>query len=259
MEKRNAQRLIWIFTAAFWLMATTAFGALTPTLKLFPRDVTDHLKNTGSVAKSMETDLKGVIGNLENQIQLYEASSCQGSDDPGCQEIARQMGESYQGMLEVMKRSLPGMKSSIIATNKGIEANIRRELGKKTTPRGVQRLLGKQAVPKIYKHRFSLSKRFAKYHQLISTGARDNLATLAAEIYLDSNEVIRFIDLMEAEIAQQETVLELGRMYGTITPEMSSTVENVKVLIFGEADVDSSVPEAMGDGVAQFRSPLEMD
>jgi hypothetical protein len=241
------------------LIATAAYADTAPRLNLFPKDVTEYLSNTGSVAKTMETDLKGVIAGLETQMKLYEASGCSGSEDPGCAEIAKQMGQHYKEMLQVMKQSLPEMKQSVIATNRGIEKNLRQELGDKTTPADIQRLLGKAAEPKVFKGRFSLSSRFAKYHQLISTGNKDTLATLAAEIYLDSGEVIKMIDLMEAEIAQQETIIQLGGMYGTLTPEMANTVEAVKSVIFGEDEGETALPEAPKGESGAYRSPLEME
>lgn len=241
------------------LIATIALADSAPRLNLFPRDVTEYLSNTGSVAKSMETDLKGVISGLETQMNLYEASGCGGSEDPGCAEIAKQMGEHYKEMLHVMKESLPEMKQSVMATNRGIEKNLRKELGGKTTPADIQRLLGKASEPKVFKGRFSLSSRFAKYHKMISVGNKDTLATLASEIYLDSAEVIKMIDLMEAEIAQQETIIQLGGMYGTLTPEMANTVESVKTVIFGEDEGEFSLPEAPAGDAGVFHSPLEMD
>ncbi|MEH0022097.1 MAG: hypothetical protein V6Z89_20765 [Desulfobacter sp.] len=230
-----------------------------PKLNLFPIDVTEHLRNTGVVAKDMENRLKGAIGKLENQTKLYNETGCKGSEDPGCIEIAKQMGDHYMEMITIMKNSLPEMKSSIRSTNKGIGANLRKELGKKTTPADIQRLLSQKNKPKVFKGKYSLSSRFAKYHELISSGRTNNLATLASEIYLDSKEVLNMIDLMEAEISQQETYIRLGRMYGTLTSEMMETVQAVKSVVFGEAEDDSALPFMEDENSGGFHSPLEMD
>jgi hypothetical protein len=246
-------------TISVLLMAATVFADSAPRLNLFPKDVTEYLSQTGTVAKSMETDLKGVISGLETQMKLYQASGCSGSDDPGCAEIAKQMGDRYNEMLQVMKASLPEMKQSVTATHNGIEKNLRKELGEKTTPADIQRLLGKAAEPKVMKGRFSLSSRFAKYHQLISSGNQDTLASLAAEIYLDSGEVMKMIDMMDAEIAQQQTIIKLGGMYGTLTPQMANTVEAVKNVIFGEDEGENALPTAPpAPNAGGFQSPLEM-
>lgn len=249
--------LVTLIIAAFIIPQASA--ASTPRLKLFPSDVTEHLSNTGATAGAMESNLKGVIQKLETQSQLYNETGCEGSTDPGCEEIAKQMGDHYIEMLTIMKESLPEMKHSIQATNKGIEKNLRKELGKKTSPADIQRLLSKQSKPKVFKGRYSLSSRFARYHKMISSGRNNSLATLAAEIYLDSNEVLNMIELMEAEIAQQETLHKLGQMYGTLTPEMISTVDAVKTVILGEAKEESTLPEARGGDIEAFHSPLEMD
>ncbi len=246
----TALSIIFFFT-------TISLAASAPRLNLFPSDVTEHLSETGETARAMETELKGVIKGLETQMNLFKASDCEGSTgDPGCESISRQMGERYQEMLDIMKSSLPEMRSSIMATNKGIEKNLRKELGGKTTPADIQKMLGKKAKPKVIKGRFSLSARFAKYHDLISSGGEQSLAKLASEIYLDSKQVLEMIDLMDAEMARQETIIKLGSMYGTITPEMSDTVGAVKTVIFGEPEGESTLPEAPGGEAGGFESPL---
>jgi len=242
------------------LFSVSSFAASAPRLNLFPRDVTEHLSNTGNAAKAMENNLKDVIKGLDTQMKLHKASGCDGSTDPGCDEIAKQMSGHYQKMLNVLKESLPEMKHSIKATNRGIQKNLRKEIGKKTSPADIQRMLSKSNKPKVFKGRFSLSSRFAKYHSMISSGSQSSLATLAAEIYLDSNEVLKMIDLMEAEMAQQETIIKLGSMYGTITPEMTNTVDAVKSVIFGEEDSENAgLPDTVESETGTFQSPLEMD
>lgn len=238
---------------------TGSFAASAPRLNLFPRDVAEHLSNTGQTAKAMENRLKEVITGLDTQMRLYQASGCEGSIDPGCEEIAKQMGEHYQEMLTIMQESLPEMKHSVVATNKAIQSNLRKELGKKTTPAGIQKMLSSKSKPKVVNGRFSLSKRFAKYHALIRAGNGNSLVKLAAEIYLDTSEVIKMIDLMEAEMTRQETIISLGRMYGTITPEMTNTVESVKSVIFGEPESETALPKAMGEKEDGFHSPLALD
>jgi len=262
MERRASfNRIIVLGFVTFLLTTfTTSQGsaATKPRLNLFPVDVTQHLSNTGVVAGAMESNLKVTIQKLESQSKLYNETGCEGSIDPGCEEIARQMGDQYMEMLTIMKENLPEMKNSISATNSGIEKNLRRELGKKTSPADIQRLMAKQQKPKVFKGRYSLSSRFAEYHKLVSTGSNNNLASLASEIYLDSKEVLNMIELMEAEIAQQETLHKLGMMYGTLTPEMMSTVDAVKTVIFGETEDELALPEAKGDEATAFQSPLEM-
>ena len=255
--------LLKIVTAAFCLATLTVSqiqAGITPKLNLFPSDVTEYLSNTGAVAGAMEESLKSVIGEMEAQSRLYNETGCQGSDDPGCDEIAKQISSKYSEMLSIMQENLPAMKQAVMATNQGIGKNLRQELGRKTTPYGIQTLLSKKAKPKVIKGRYSLSSRFAKYHEMISSGSKNTLATLAAEIYLDSREVLAMIDLMEAEITQQQAVIKLGQMYGTLTPEMLSTVDAVKTVIFGEPEDSSGLlPSAEDVGAGQFKSPLEMD
>ena len=258
-QHRSLTTILTITVTAAWLL-TSAAGALAsrPRLNLFPTDVKEQLSNTGAVAGVMERNLRSTIEKLETQTRLYPETGCEGSSDPGCLEISRQMGDQYMEMLSIMKANLPEMRSSIAATNRGIEKNLRRELGKKTAPADIQRFLGKQEKPKVFKGRYSLSSRFSQYSQLIRTGNTSNLASLAAEIYLDSREVLTMIDIMEAEIAQQETIHQLGQMYGTLTPEMITTVDAVKAVIFGDIDDGSVLPEAHSANAESYRSPLEL-
>lgn len=263
MKKKNlfySVSMIGMFTLFAAVFAFNQAGAASrPTLNLFPGDVTENLSHTGSVAKKMENNLKGTIQKLDAQRKLYEQTGCDGSSEPGCDELAKQMGDHYMEILTIMKENLPQMKRSISATHKGIETNLRKEVGKKTSPADIQRLLGKNGKPKVFKGKYSLSSRFAQYHSMISRGSNNTLASLAAEIYLDSGEVLNMIGLMEAEIAQQETMIKLGQMYGTLTPQMVDTVDAVKAVIFGEVEDQGSLPMADGGDAGGFHSPLEMD
>jgi len=242
------------------VMMPCAWAGVSPRLNLFPSDVTEHLSNTGAVAGAMEESLKTVIHDLDSQQRLYDETGCRGSGDPGCEAIAKQISEKYSEMLSIMEENLPEMKHAVRATHQGIGKNLRQELGRKTSPAGIQALLSDKAKPKVFKGRYSLSGRFSQYQKMISSGGKNTLATLAAEIYLDSREVLTMIDLMEADIARQQTVIKLGQMYGTLTPEMMSTVDAVKTVIFGEPEDDSGILPTGEEGSAeQFKSPLEMD
>ena len=239
---------------------TSVFAVSRPKINLFPNDVAEHLSQTGIIAASMEKSLKDVITKLEEQSKLYKETGCEGSIDPGCDKLSKQMGNTYMEMLSIMKKSLPKMKHSIRATNVGLAKNLRKELGKKTSPADIQRLLGKQNKNKVFSGRYSISRRFVKYQQMISSGKKNTMAVLAAEIYLDSKSVLSMIDIMDAEISQQITLHTLVQAYGTLTPEMIETVDNVKNVIFGEPDDDSALPNMHNGNIhGGFVSPLEME
>ena len=84
--------------------AITAKAATnTPTIRLFPTTVVEDLRQTGNVARDMETGLQDVIGKLDQQQQLYQESKCEGAEnDSGCQRLARQIGATYLEMLTIM-------------------------------------------------------------------------------------------------------------------------------------------------------------
>ncbi|WP_321419124.1 hypothetical protein [uncultured Desulfobacter sp.] len=241
------------------VMAGSAVGA--PVINLFPSDVQEHISHTGTMAKDMETALKGVIEKLDTQTKLYREIGCDNSDDPGCMEIKKQIGDHYKDMLEIMESSLPKMRQTMAATGRGIEKRIKKELGRKTSPSGIQKLLSGGGQPKVVKSRVSLSSRFAKYYDMIKSGGGTSIASLASEIYLDSRAVMETIDLMEQEIQRQKMVIVVEGQWGTVTPEMVSMVNTVKEIVFGEYD-DTAVLPVMAVGPeteGAFGSELDMD
>ena len=72
-----------LLAAAVLILAQSAL-ANTPTIRLFPTTVVEDLRQTGNVARDMETGLQEVLGRLDQQQQLYQESKCDGAeDDPG--------------------------------------------------------------------------------------------------------------------------------------------------------------------------------
>ena len=250
-------------------MQGLAFAKTSPTLRLFPTTVVESIKHTSETAKAMEVDLQSVIERLNQQEELYTASKCEGAEaEQGCREIAGQLSQTYLEMLNVMESRLPDMEDSVRATNTSLERRIRKELGRKTTPRGLQKLLEKTPLnisqPAHYKRRAGrLSEKFRQYYRLVATapktGAGGSLAAVAAEIYLDTQEVKDLIALTRDEISRAKLMIDLDQMYGIITPEMFEMVGRVKTIIFGETGEEESIPDPpQGNMKAEYRSPLEM-
>ena len=129
-------------TIAIVLMAAQAATANTPTIRLFPTTVVEDLRQTGNVARDMETGLQEVIGRLDQQQELYLETKCNGAeDDPGCQRLAKQIGATYLEMLTIMEERLPDMEHTVNNTRKSLEKGLRNELGKKMTPWKLQETL----------------------------------------------------------------------------------------------------------------------
>jgi len=111
--KRKFVRRLMSGCLLFMPMAVHA-GSQTPTIKLFPTTVLEEIKHTGNVAAEMETGLQTVIARLDEQQTLYIESKCEGNEgDPGCEQIARQMGNSYLEMLTVLWDKLPAMDTAV--------------------------------------------------------------------------------------------------------------------------------------------------
>ncbi len=250
-------------------MPTWVGASTTPTLRLFPTNVVESIKHTSETAKAMEADLQSVIEQLNQQEELDSASKCEGAEsEPGCRQIAEQLSQAYLEMLDVMESRLPGMEDSVRATNLSLERRIRKELGRKTTPRGLQKLLAKTplqpAEPARYKRRPGrLSEKFKQYYRLVATaprtGSGGSLAAVAAEIYLDTQEVQDLIALTRDEISRAKLMIDLDQVYGIITPEMFEMVGRVKTILFGDAGDSEGIPDPpQGELESAYQSPLGM-
>lgn len=218
-----------------------------PTLNLFPKDVAHYIKETGNNAKQLEDTLRDDVKGFDKQMALYKNSHCQEADsDPGCNEIKSRIEKHYRKILTTMDRHLPEIKSSINSASSSLEKRITKRIGREMSPRDIQRQLGDKKMPKIYDGRFSMSKRFSDYHKLIGRNDSSSLMVMASEIYLDTSSARDWIDLIESDIARQEVILNVFKMYGEVTPEMMNTLNAVKNVLFGE-EIDNEedvLPEA---------------
>ena len=252
------------------LAATQSAFANTPTIRLFPTTVVEDLKQTGNVARDMETGLQEVIGRLDQQQALYIESKCDGAEnDPGCQRLARQIGATYLEMLTIMEERLPDMEHTVNNTRLSLEKGLRNELGKKMTPWTLQETLigsksdaAEKSAPTLRgRSGMRLSERFKQYYQLVATsGAKgdQSLAVLASDIYLDMEETSLLIQRTRQEIARATLMEQLNQSFGIITPEMIEVVGGVKSILFGDAEGTALVAgPPPGSVEEEYRSPLE--
>jgi len=245
--------------------------ANTPTIRLFPTTVVEDLRQTGEVARDMETGLQEVIGRLDQQQQLYQESKCDGAEnDSGCQRLARQIGATYLEMLTIMDERLPDMEHTVNNTRVSLEKNLRSELGRKMTPWTLQETLvgnttkasSSQSSPTLRgRSGMRLSERFRQYHQLVATSGSQSdqsLAVLASDIYLDMQETSVLIERTRQEIARATLMEQLNQSFGIITPEMMEVVGGVKSILFGDEEAREMVAGPPPGNIEQaYRSPLE--
>ena len=269
--KRNFVRRLMSGCLLFMPMAVHA-SPQTPTIKLFPTTVLEEIKHTGNVAAEMETGLQAVITRLDEQQNLYMESKCEGNEgDPGCEQIARQMGKSYLEMLTIMGDKLPEMETAVNSTSSSLEKRIRRELGQKKTSWSLQELLigeqsesGNNADRPVQRGRsgMRLSDRFSQYYKLVArSGSNTNssLAVIASDIYLDMQETSILIARTREEISRATLMEQLNQSFGTITPEMQEVVAGVKAILFGEeADVIPMAIPPVGVVDTGYESALQM-
>jgi len=264
-------RLLGLAALTITLCATAAALANSPTIRLFPTTVVEDLRQTGNVARDMETGLQEVIGRLDQQQQLYEQSKCDGAEnDSGCQRLARQIGATYLDMLTIMEERLPDMEHTVNNTRQSLEKGLRSELGKKMTPWTLQEtLIGTGASKTTTKSSptlrgrsgMRLSERFKQYYQLVATSGSQSdqsLAVLASDIYLDMEETSILIQRTRQEIARATLMEQLNQSFGIITPEMMEVVGGVKAILFGDEESREVVAGPPPGSIEQaYRSPLE--
>ena len=257
---------------ALVLIASTATRAETaPTIRLFPTTVVEEIKHTGSVAREMESGLQPIIRRLDEQQKLYQESKCDGAaSDPGCEQLARQLGETYLEMLQVMSDRLPDMERAVNTTRKALRTRLKRELGQRRTSWEVQEwLVGRDTrtastTRSLARGRsgMRLSDRFRQYYRLVArpgASADSSLAVIAADIYLDLEETAVLIARTREEINRATLMEELHQSFGAITPEMLAVVDGVKAILFGEETTAAPADAAPVQATEQtYTSPLEM-
>lgn len=248
--KRSAKSVgcaILLYTAVSFHASAKAQSPRQPTLNIFSTQVVENIKETGSAARELENDLQSVIEELEQHKVLYNESQCQGAaGDQGCDQINRQMAETYKVMLDTMAERLPDMERSIVTTRDALQNRIAKELGRNRTGQDLQQLLrnNKESISapqrtRVRRQGLRLSDRFRQYFILVNQGQTESLALLGAEMYLDMEETSELIQIIQQQIHRARLYVDLSKELGTITPEMESTVADVKRIIFGEYDEES--------------------
>ena len=253
--------------------ATTVSASATgPTIRLFPTTVLEDIRHTGQVAEEMESGLQNIIGKLDQQQQLFLEAKCDGAEgDPGCDQIAKQLGATYLDMLNVMNEKLPDMERAVTSTRNSLEKRLRTEVGKKMTPWALQEnLLGTtpQAAAKAQpamrgRSGLRLSERFRQYYSLVASNggasSEQSLTVVAADIYLDMDEAADLIARTQEEIGRATLLEQLNQSFGVITPEMQEVVQGVKTILFGDFEDAGPVSGPPPSDIKQaYSSPLEM-
>lgn len=252
------------------ILPFSAHATNAPTLKLFPTTVLEEIRHTGMVANDMETGIQEIIIRLDQQQKLYRDSKCEGNDaDPGCEQIARQLGATYLEMLDVMAKKLPEMEAAVNSTSNSLEKRIRKELGQKRSTWTLQELLlggsGNTAAtdkPSLRgKSGMRLSDRFSQYYKLVArSGSKGNasLAVIASDIYLDMQETLELVARTRDEINRATLMEQLNQSFGIITPEMQEVVGGVKAILFGEEEnLPVSITPVVRPDEA-YQSPLQL-
>jgi hypothetical protein len=226
-----------------------ALASTTPTLDLFPMSVKEQIRQTSEAAKTIETNIQGVISQMDSQHELYQASKCDAVHaDAGCEAIKRNINQSFIEMLTEVEKSLPTVEHAMQKIKSGMESSLRGKIGMGMSPRELQaHIAGKRSSVGKNKHKrkrtANLSSVFSKYYQLVSTNrSGGSIPTMAAGVYLDSIETLEFTSMIKQEIAIAKVEAELRDIYSDVTPQMMTTVAGVKTLLFGAPEDQAIAP-----------------
>jgi len=267
LKSANSSRfvlmILFLLISLFFHASVLAASQSRPNLEIFSKEIIQNIKQTSEVAGAMEQSLKDVISRLEKQDGLYHAAHCDSDEqDIGCDQLRAQLGETYLEMLDSMEESLPEMEHSLATTHASLEKRIYKQMGKNLTAAGLQDLVKNakttEMSPSLGKR--ALSKRVSAYYNLVRNGSPGSLSVVAAELYVDSHEVVQLLGLIREEIGRSRLMVEIGQSWGIVSPEMQNTVQGVKSILFGQ-DVESGKQvEKLTASAADtiYRSPLEL-
>lgn len=269
--------ILFFMAAAFSMNVDESFAAQRGrTVDLFPATVIADIKETGRIAKAVETEMESVIANLDRLKRQYTELDCDYNiADSDCVSLRKQIETSYhKDLLSILSNNLPQILKNIERTRVGLETQLRRNIGQNMTPDALQRMLSESNKEvKLQKKtsrttrssrgsRARLSDRFEQYHRLVSNtsaGGSNNLTMVAADIYLDMADSSDLIAMTQQEIQRMQIISELNESMGTLSPEMDEVVADVKVILFGEDYSDAEAipepPEHIVNG--SYRSPFE--
>lgn len=224
-----------------------------PTINLFPGSVIEQIKQTAEASRSLEASAEGLIQQLDQQRQLYEASKCDEASfgDKGCSDLKKNMRNTFIQILDEVEAKMPVMQRTMETTAQGLQQSIRTKVGR-MNPRQLESLLsgGGDSVADQRKKRGrkqgTLSSRLNRIYQLVTTNKGKNNHLKAAGLYLDSKEALEYIDLIQQEIAQAKTDAALSDALGDFDADTLSSVDSVKALLYGDSDeAESPLPVAL--------------
>ena len=211
-----------------------------PAVNLFTPVSIESLSETSRSARELESSLELLISKLEAQANLYEAADCAVTYDNGCQKLRRGMKQTYKSLLTEMQEHLPNIRT--VLRRPGIHSLAHAlGVGTENDPGDLQRLVSgrsettNSAGRGLKNTRGSrLSGLFEGYYKLVkrNSGSNSTSTVLAAQLYLDSVNSAKYLDLIEAEIDSQHTELLLELEWVELTDQMNGTVDNVKTFLW---------------------------
>ena len=230
-----------------------------PTL-LFTKEVIDTSKKANEKMAQVESSMSTTFAEVDKTRQLYEESGCSpDSTDQGCLDIKRQMQEAYLGMLGKFENALPDVRNALKSSSRALGGNLARKVGRKFSPQQMDTKLRKEDLGPRNRipNRSSVAKRLASYLRLISNSNMGSPEVLAAEIFLDQQDAIYNLKLLQMTIQQQQQVLQAEMAMGSFNEQSIEKAELARNIIFGDGgdrpgpDEPPSIPNGKTPKVIQ--------
>lgn len=234
-------------------MAVVVHGQAGPAVTLLPQGVLTNLEYTKEQSEQMEQTLGPVISDLENQLQTYQEMQCEGASGQGCEQIKQNMVLKYKELLDGVRAELPEVEQVIESTVQDLGKRLHSEVGKKMTPRELQRRLAEETTGEpmptmaaIRGRAGGISGTFRNLLQAMSTTGvqRQSQLTLSADIYRDLKSALEYIQVTRQLAEAQWTMVGGSAYFSEASEEMVATVHAVNALIFGGDENAAEMIEA---------------
>lgn len=207
-----------------------------PTLNLLTKEVLDTTRQANNKMAEIEQSMSGTFENVKKTNELFQESGCTPeSADKGCREIKRQMQDAYLGMLEQFSDAIPGIRKELRSSSRTLGRNLKNKVGNRLSAREVAENLrkGKSGPRVTIPGNTSLAQRIATYVRLISSRNIGSPEVLASKIYIDQQDALYNLDILQTMIQQQTQVLSADMAMGRFNEQSIEDARLIRETIFG--------------------------
>ena len=250
----------------FILCIPATHAAEGPAVSLLPSGVRANLNYARERTEEMSKQLGPVITDLQTQFETYQSMSCEGAGGEGCQQIKMNIARKFTQLVTAVSETLPEVEKVIQNTLDDLGKRLSSEVGRKMTPREVQRRLAKteefiadKTNSRATGGRLGVAGHFKRLYQLVSSNSRNqDPMLLSAGIYQELKEAAQYVRLTRIKVDAHRIITDVeGDFLGGLDSAAVDVVNGVKALLYGEVDDADFIPEEPPTAEESFQSPYE--